>query len=278
MQKRIVIQISLALSFTLMAFFYFNAPSKNISQIKKLKPFSEEKESAEMESSRGEYFFMMLRDPKTNRIPFSIRHKELEFAKKLNESNKLLSKSSATNLTWKEAGPNDVGGRTRALAVDITDPNTIIAGGVSGGIWKSTDNGTSWALKSSPTTILSVTSIAQDPRSGFTNIWYYSTGEYRGSTGSDISYSAFFTGNGIYKSTDNGESWNVLPNTLSSNVAQWDSPFDYVSRIIVNPVNGNVFLASNGFGIYRSTNEGSSFSLVLGGNSQHIWSDVAVGF
>jgi len=229
-----------------------------------------------MEKGRGEYFFMMLRDPKTNRIPFSIRNKELEFAKKLNESNRLLNKSAATSLTWKEAGPNDVGGRTRALAIDVNDSNTILAGGVSGGIWKSTDNGNSWTLKSSPTTILNVTSIAQDPRPGSTDIWYYSTGEYRGSSGSDVSFSAFFTGNGVYKSTDNGETWNILPNTYSANVSKYDSPYDYVSRIIVNPTNGNIFLASNGFGIYRSMNGGDSFTLVLGGTAQHIYSDIAV--
>ena len=47
--------------------------------------------------------------------------------------------------TWVKRGPINRGGRTRALGIDIrtqTPPNvTIIAGGVSGGIYKSTDNG-----------------------------------------------------------------------------------------------------------------------------------------
>ena len=241
---------------------------------KVVRKYSEANESVEMEKGRAEYFFRMLRDPKTNRIPPSIRYKELEFAKRLTEKNKSLNKISS-NLTWNEAGPNDVGGRTRALAVDAADPNTIIAGGASGGIWKSTDNGATWKLKSDLNTILSVSSIAQDTRAGFTNIWYYGTGESQGSAG-DQSGQARFSGNGIYKSTDNGETWQVLPNTLSSNVTVYDSPFDYVLRIIVSPVNGYIFVASDNFGIYRSTDGGNSFTLVLGGINEHRFSDVAV--
>ena len=85
------------------------------------------------------------------------------------------------DLGWKEAGPIDVGGRTRALAVDVTNPNTILAGGVSGGMWKSTDKGATWQMKSTTSQVLSVTSLAQDPRPGNTNTWYYASGEYRGS-------------------------------------------------------------------------------------------------
>ena len=64
-------------------------------------------------------------------------------------------------------------------------------------------------MKSTSTQILSVTSIAQDPRTGHTNTWYYGTGEFQGSAG-DMAQSHIFTGDGIYKSTDNGETWNVL--------------------------------------------------------------------
>jgi len=276
MQKRfaLLIGFSLLVTLSVLIFFYFNNSRKNNSKIEKDKPFIGKEESAELEKGRAEYFFRMLRDPKTNRIPASIRQKELEFAKKLNAANLSLKKTTASNLNWKEAGPNDVGGRTRALAVDVTDPNTIIAGGVSGGIWKSTNNGTSWSLKSSPSTILSVTSIAQDPRQGFTNTWYYTTGELQGSE-SDAGFTAYFSGNGIYKSTDNGETWQVLPSTFSANFTLYESPFDFTLRIIVNPANGSIFVASDNFGIFRSTDGGDSFSIVLGGVNEHRYSDIA---
>ncbi len=246
---------------------------KNQYDHKVVKNYSKANESVEMKKGRAEYFFRMLRDPKTNRIPPSIRYKELEFAKRLTAKNKSLNKISS-NLTWNEAGPNDVGGRTRALAVDVADPNTIIAGGASGGIWKSTDNGATWKLKSDLNTILSVSSIAQDTRAGFTNIWYYGTGESQGSAG-DQSGLAGFSGNGIYKSIDNGETWQVLQNTLSTDVATYDSPFDFVLKIVVSPANGSIFVASDNFGIYRSVDGGVSFNLVLGALNEHRFSDIA---
>ena len=276
MLKKYVMQIDFGfiLLLVIISFFYIGNSEREISKNTDENHFVEKEESSEPEG-RAEYFFRMLRDPRTNSIPPSIRQRELEFAKKLDESSSLLKKVNTANLNWKEAGPNDVGGRTRALAVDVADPNTVIAGGASGGIWKSTDNGVSWSLKSSPSTILSVTSLVQDPRSGFTNIWYYSTGELRGNSGADLGYTAYFSGNGIYKSTDNGDTWNVLPNTYRSNVAVYNSPFDYSLKIIVNPVNGTVFLASDNFGIFRSTDTGNSFSLSLGGINQHRYSDIA---
>lgn len=274
MLKRYLLQSSLIFSFIIIAFFLLNNYESDITKKIYKKNYIEKEESSEPEG-RAEYFFRMLRDPRTNSIPLFIRQRELEFAKKLDKSSRLLKKTNTANLNWKEAGPNDVGGRTRALAVDVADPNTVITGGTTGGIWKSTDNGASWSLKSSMSTILSVTSLAQDPRPGFTDIWYYSTGELTGNTGSDLGYTAYFSGNGVYKSTDNGDTWNVLPNTYRNNVTVYNSPFDYTLKIIVNPVNGAVFLASDNFGILRSTDEGKSFSIALGGINQHRYSDVA---
>ena len=48
--------------------------------------------------------------------------------------------------TWSWLGPGNVGGRTRGLVIHPTTPTTMYAGGVSGGVWKSTNGATSWAL------------------------------------------------------------------------------------------------------------------------------------
>ncbi len=232
--------------------------------------------SKEMKDSRWAYFKRLLRDPATGEIPADIRQKELEYARSLPHSSMALRKGmNAASVTWQEAGPNDVGGRTRALVVDVANSNTILAGGVSGGIWKSTDNGTTWVLKNSPAHSLSVTSLAQDTRTGYTSNWYYATGEFVGNSASDRGYMAVFRGTGIYKSTDNGETWNVLPNTETLPTG-WYSAYNYVTRIVVSPINGYVFAASNGLGIFRSTNGGSNFSLVLGGTNDHYYCDVVV--
>ncbi|MBK7104690.1 MAG: T9SS type A sorting domain-containing protein [Ignavibacteriae bacterium] len=269
--------ISLAiLFFSVFTFFSAEKTYLKKNSIQRLRSTSSPKSGIKAKKGREEYFNMILRDPATNKIPQNIRQRELKFANDLEIRNKSLQKNNDVNeLIWKEAGPNDVGGRTRALAIDIANSNTIIAGGVSGGIWKSTDNGATWNLKSSTSHILSVTSLAQDTRSGKTNTWYYSSGEFNGS-GQDLGFTSYFTGGGIYKSEDNGETWNLLPNAKDTNPTVFNTPYDYVSKIIVSPTTGTVFIASHAFGILKSTDGGNTFGLALGGSNNHIYADIDV--
>ncbi len=263
------------LSFFAVSYFLF-FPANHESEFNEFEKYEDESQEArsEINKERWKYYFDMLRDPATNKIPPQIRQRELKFAEQLSAANLSLKKSISTNITWKEAGPIDVGGRTRALAVDLQNPNTVIAGGVSGGIWKSTDNGSSWKLKSTTNQLLSITAIAQDPRNGQTNTWYASGGEFDGSA-QDLGYTALFTGDGFYKSTDNGDSWNLLQNTSDQNVANFNQ-FSYSSRIVISPTTGSIFIANNGFGVLRSTDGGTSFTQVLGGPGHHIYSDVGI--
>ena len=176
---------------------------------------------------------------------------------------------SNNNISWFEVGPTDVGGRIRTIGIDRTNPNTLIVAGVTGGIWKTTDKGVSWQLKSDLSQNFSVTSIIQDPSSS--SIWYASTGE-------ESSYSH---GVGIlYKSLDNGETW--------ANASVPQSPENYLyltSKLAISPTTSSFFVATNGFDIARSTNNGVEFNLVLGNpngtynynsNDSFIYSDVVV--
>ncbi|GJQ64156.1 MAG: hypothetical protein SCALA702_32090 [Melioribacteraceae bacterium] len=211
--------------------------------------------------ARGDYFFNITKDPATNKIPDNMRAKELKFANDLQKkSSSRLNKENSTTLDWKDAGPTDIGGRTRALAVDLTNSNIILAGGVNGGIWKSTNKGNTWVLKSDPSTDLSVSYICQDPNN--TNVWYYSAGEMDQSA-VDRGWTARMYGSGIYKSTNSGESWFriVSEGTLQT----FDSPTDYISKIMVSKTSGSVFFAGSMFGIYKSTDNGASFNKVFGG-------------
>src|SRR4029077_1108515 len=98
------------------------------------------------------------------------------------------------SLVWTERGPNNVGGRTRAFAVDVANPATLFAGSVAGGIWRSTNDGASWSLRTSPGQIHGTTCIAQDRRAGKTATWYVGTGELRGSTTNATRWGSLYLG------------------------------------------------------------------------------------
>ncbi len=233
---------------------------------------------------RAEWEWMRLHDPATGRIPWRIREKELAFASDLPTAESInLQKqggergvSQINPIVWSKRGPHNVGGRTRALAVDVSNENFIIAGGVSGGIWRSTDAGSSWTKTTIPSDLQSTSCIVQDTRIGKTNIWYYGTGELLGTAEGP---GALYAGDGIFKSTNGGISWTQLPSTVSGTV-QWDQPFDFVWNVATDPSNAaqdEVYAAVFG-GIYRSSDGGSSWIRVLGGfsNVASRYTDVAV--
>lgn len=217
-------------------------------------------------NARAEYEFMILRDPLRDRIPDNILSSEQQFAKRLPTREALaVAKQGEVNarlqsLTWVERGPTNVGGRTRVLAADIANPGTLIAGSVAGGIWKSTDDGGSWRLTLSPGQIHTTSCIAQDKRPGMTGTWYVGTGEFRGSTTNDTRWGSFYRGDGIYKSTNNGESWTLLPSTVSGTPTTTES-FDFVWNVATNPAQTMLdeVYAATWNGIYRSTDGGASW-------------------
>ncbi|MDT3741432.1 MAG: T9SS type A sorting domain-containing protein [Candidatus Kapabacteria bacterium] len=223
---------------------------------------------------RDKYLWERMRDPATGEMPKNIRSRELAFARNrwiepyMKSSERLLS-----NNIWERRGPFEVGGRTRGFALDIRNENIIIAGGVSSGMWKSLDGGSTWAKTSLPFQLHSVTCLAQDKRAGKEDVWYYGTGEYWGN-------SAAITGDGIFKSTDNGNSWNLLQSTATSKPQVWDNTFDYCWNIVTNPAApleiDEVVAATTYRGILRSTDGGTTWVNVIGAQDQPTFTDVAV--
>jgi len=239
------------------------------------------KASMEAKIAKDDHYFWMLRDPKTNTIPSGVRQGELEHAR----ITSVMKTSADPQIDWQARGPMNIGGRTRALALDIRNSNIVLAGSVSGGLWKSIDGGNTWSLRNRPEQNLSITWLVQDPRPGFQDTWYYAGGEYIGGSARDRGGRAFTYGSGIYKSTDNGDTWNAIPSTVIRNPVVFDSPFDYVSKLAISPVTGTLFMASNVIGIYRSTDGGSNFlssadnitnDIVLGNVNEHTYNDVIV--
>ena len=159
-------------------------------------------------------------------------------------------------IEWKERGPANVPGRIRALYAVPADGagNTWLAGAATGGIWRTTDGGTTWQEKSADFPALPISSFASDNAG---SVIYAGTGEFVSSVFSAI-------GNGIFRSTDNGATWSHLLSTANN------PDFSIVTRVIVDPANANTILASTvpsnlklgTSAIMRSTNGGVSWTKV----------------
>jgi photosystem II stability/assembly factor-like uncharacterized protein len=155
-------------------------------------------------------------------------------------------------MRWRSIGPYR-GGRTRAAAGVPTQPNVFYMGVCNGGVWKTTDYGRTWTpiFDSQPTGSIGAIAVApSDP-----NIVYVATGE--GLQRPDLS-----TGDGVYKSTDAGNTWTHLGLRDGQQIPQ----------IIVDPRNpdrlfvavlGHPYGANEERGIFRSTDGGQTFQKVL---------------
>jgi len=232
--------------------------------------------SAEDENARANYEWMMLNDPATGKIPAHIHQRELAFAADL-PNDSYLSMSRITSAGWQSRGPWNVGGRTRAFAIDVSNEANFVAGTTSGGMFRSTNQGLTWTETTPANQYQSVTCLAQDTRTGHTNTWYYGTGEGTGASASGDG--AYYLGNGIYKSTDGGITWNILPSTTTSKLTVFDIWADIIWNIVTYPadtVHDVVFAAAYG-GIYKSSDGGTTWAAVIAGaGSNNYFSDVAV--
>lgn len=155
---------------------------------------------------------------------------------------------------WVNIGPNNTGGCTKTIAIHPTDQNILYAGAAGGGVWKTTNAGGSWTLLTHDVIPdLATVSIAIDPSNP--NTIFAGSGD--GSVASDA-----LAGNGLYKSADAGSSWKRVANTTLPKC---------VNKVLVHPTNSNIVFAcnfdgigsSNGKGLYRSTDGGTTFSRVF---------------
>ncbi len=227
-----------------------------------------------------------LADPLTGTIPADIHRREQIFAAQLpawdrSAAQALPGRGSPAGklLGWQYRGPWNIGGRTRALAFDVSDPSfrTLLAGGISGGMWRTTTDGTAWNLTTGSSQLHAVSSVAQDVRAGHENVWYYGTGEIRGNSASGGG--ATFRGDGVFKSTDGGVTWFLLPSTSGGDVTVFSGEWQYVHRLAVDTsetANDEIYAAVYGF-IERSVDGGATWARVLGdAGTQSRYTDVAV--
>lgn len=166
---------------------------------------------------------------------------------------------------WVERGPNNVGGRTRAIVFDPNDATgkKVWAGGVTGGLWYNNDitsSASSWIAVNNFWANIAVTCIAFDPNNSL--IAYVGTGEgwnqgYSGSRGA-----------GIWKTTDGGSTWSQIISTtgfywVNDLVVRNESSTSVIYAAVDGFHYGGIFSGTASAGLQRSINGGTSWSQVL---------------
>lgn len=231
---------------------------------------------------RAKWEISRLIDPETGIIPEGMRAKELAFSLLLpKDADFITNHNKSSIINWVSRGPWNVGGRTRALAIDIDNENIVFSGSVSGGLWRSIDGGNTWLRVTTPEQNFGLTSIVQDKRAGKHNIWYFSTGEPYGTSASGQGSNSFYLGNGIYKSIDNGLTWTSLTATTYNSPQNFRKGFHLIWNMTTDPINISediVYAATYG-NISRSINGGNTWTVALGGSSFGAYSyftDIAI--
>lgn len=125
-----------------------------------------------------------------------------------------------TNISWQSVGPNNLGGRFRALFTSST--SEVWAGGVAGGLFRSSNGGNTWSKVGSYTGSAYISAITED-----------ASGNIYVSTGSKYET---WDGNGIYYSTDNGATWLNIQGT---------DMFPKIDKVVSSPVTEGVFFSTD---------------------------------
>ncbi len=238
---------------------------------------------------RARWFYEMRKDH-TGAIPPLQRWQAY-----LDSKHQLLEKGTALTANWENLGPNTIdtlGGRMISHAFDPEDPEIIWAGSGSGGLWKTTNGGDSWAPASDGIPDLRVSSVAVNPndrneiiigtgigvnttlnlrpgvgvlKSSDGGLTWQATNfafqQAQGVSTYELLWDAALPGrvflaatNGLWFSDNNGASW--IPTALQSQVTD----------IVINKQDGNIlYAAQRGVGIFKSTNSGNSWSLLSNG-------------
>lgn len=149
---------------------------------------------------------------------------------------------------WTALGPFGVSngggaGRINFVRFDPTNSNTIFVGAPDGGLWKSTNGGTSWTTATDQLTVIGCTDVAIDPTN--TQVMYLATGD--GEAGDCYSV-------GVLKSTDGGATWNTTGLNWTVNQGRT------ISKLLMHPTNSQILIAATSNGIYRTVDGGANWT------------------
>mgnify|MGYP005990742083 CR=1 FL=1 len=147
-------------------------------------------------------------------------------------------------------------GRINTLAFNGTDTNTMYVGTPGGGVWKTTNGGTSWTPKGDTNANLGVSHIVINPTT--TSILYMATGDWDGLHNRSL---------GVLKSSNSGDTWQTTGLTFSL------GENNIISKLLIDPNNVNTVFATTKNSIKRTTDGGANWSDVYTENGA-IFNDI----
>ena len=164
-----------------------------------------------------------------------------------------MSSGTFSGLKFRSIGPALMSGRISSIAVDPTDRSNWFVAAASGGVWKTTNSGTTWTPISDDQGSYSIGCVTLDPNNPLV-VWV--------GTGENNSQRSVGYGDGVYKSEDGGKTWKNTGLKKS----------EHIARIVVDPRNASiVYVASQGplwgpggdRGLYKSTDGGKTWNNIL---------------
>jgi photosystem II stability/assembly factor-like uncharacterized protein len=170
------------------------------------------------------------------------------------------------NLEFREVGPAVMGGRIDDFAVVESNPNIVFVGMASGGVWKTTNNGTTWEPIFDTEAVSTIGDIAIAPSDP--SVVWVGSGEPNNRQSSSW-------GDGAYKSVDGGKTWQKMGLAATH----------HIGRIVIHPRNPDVaYVAALGHlwgpnperGVYKTTDGGKNWTQVLKINADTGVSDIAM--
>lgn len=165
-----------------------------------------------------------------------------------------MSSAASTSGNWSAIGPfgSPVGGdagRITFIRYMPGLPSTVFVGTGAGGLWVSTNSGSTWSTNTNSLVVLGCSDLAINPLS--TNIMYLAMGDFDASDTKSI---------GVLKSIDGGVTWNTTGLTWAVSLGR------KIGRLLINPKNPNVLLAATSNGIYRTNDGGTTWNIVKAGS------------